>query len=61
MFKAHVQVGGYDPRDPLLDAGVGRCSPRPATPVVVHCGSGPMPGAHTGPGPFGEVLAGTRG
>jgi len=27
------------------------------TPVVVHCGSGPTPGAFTGPGPFGEVLA----
>ena len=55
VFKAHVQVGGYDPRDPLLnrvwgvlaDAGV---------PVVVHAGSGPAPGAHTGPGPFGDVL-----
>jgi hypothetical protein len=56
IFKAHVQVGGYDPRDPLLrpvwrqlaDAGV---------PVVVHCGSGPTPGRSTGPGPFAEVLA----
>ncbi len=56
VFKAHVQVGGYDPRDPLLapvwgmiaDAGV---------PVVVHTGSGPTPGAFTGPGPFGQVLA----
>jgi hypothetical protein len=56
VFKAHVQVGNYDPRDPLLspvwgilaDAGV---------PVVVHCGSGPIPGTHTGPGPFGDVLA----
>ncbi len=28
-----------------------------AVPVVVHCGSGPIPGRHTGPGPFGEVLA----
>ena len=28
-----------------------------AVPVVVHCGSGPLPGRHTGPGPFGEVLA----
>ena len=28
-----------------------------ATPVVVHTGSGPAPGAFTGPGPFGEVLA----
>ena len=25
-------------------------------PVVVHCGSGPVPGRHTGPGPFGAVL-----
>jgi uncharacterized protein len=55
IFKAHLQVGGYDPRDALLrpvwrrlaDAGV---------PVVVHCGSGPVPGRFTGPGPFGEVL-----
>ena len=56
VFKAHVQVGRYDPRDPLLapvwgqleDAGV---------PAVVHVGSGPAPGEFTGPGPFGEVLA----
>jgi predicted TIM-barrel fold metal-dependent hydrolase len=26
-------------------------------PVVVHCGSGPAPGAFTGPEPFGEVLS----
>jgi predicted TIM-barrel fold metal-dependent hydrolase len=32
----------------LAEAGV---------PVVVHCGSGPLPGRHTGPGPFGDVLA----
>ena len=31
----------------LADAGV---------PVVVHAGSGPAPGAFTGPGPIGEVL-----
>jgi uncharacterized protein len=56
LFKAHLQVGGYDPRDELLgpvwallaDAGV---------PVVVHCGSGPMPGRFTGPRPMSEVLA----
>ncbi|MDP9116016.1 MAG: amidohydrolase [Actinomycetota bacterium] len=56
VFKAHIQVGGYDPRDALLtpvwgmlaDAGV---------PVVVHCGSGPLAGRHTGPGPFGAVMA----
>jgi uncharacterized protein len=56
VFKAHVQVGGYDPRDPLLDAVWGLLA-EAGTPVVVHCGSGPMPGPHTGPGPFGEVLA----
>lgn len=56
MFKAHVQVGGYDPRDPLLDAVWGALSDA-GVPVVAHVGSGPAPGAHTGPEPFGEVLA----
>ncbi|WP_375479181.1 amidohydrolase family protein [uncultured Jatrophihabitans sp.] len=55
IFKAHVQVGGYDPRDPLLDPVWGQLA-EAGTPVVVHCGSGPIPGRHTGPGPFGEVL-----
>lgn len=56
VFKAHVQVGAYDPADPQLrdvwglleDAGV---------PVVIHCGSGPQPGLHTGPEPIAAVLA----
>lgn len=56
IFKAHIQVGAYDPRDPLLDPVWGQLADA-GTPVVVHCGSGPLPGAHTGPGPFGEVLA----
>ena len=56
IFKAHVQVGGYDPRDELLDPVWGMLA-EAGTPVVVHCGSGPIPGAHTGPGPFGSVLA----
>jgi len=55
VFKAHVQVGGYDPRDRQLD-GVWGALAEAGTPVVVHCGSGPMPGRFTGPGPFGEVL-----
>ncbi len=55
VFKAHVQVGGFDPRDPLLDPVWGLLADR-GTPVVVHAGSGPEPGAFTGPGPFGEVL-----
>ncbi|MDQ1703718.1 MAG: uncharacterized protein QOF18_84, partial [Frankiaceae bacterium] len=55
IFKAHVQVGGYDPSDPLLDDVWGALTDA-AVPVVVHAGSGPAPGAFTGPGPFGEVL-----
>jgi predicted TIM-barrel fold metal-dependent hydrolase len=55
LFKAHVQVGGYDPRDPLL-APVWRRLEESGTPVVVHCGHGPAPGRHTGPDVFGEVL-----
>jgi hypothetical protein len=57
IFKAHVQVGGYDPRDPLL-LPVWRLLERSGTPVVVHCGHGPAPGRHTGADIFGEVLAG---
>jgi predicted TIM-barrel fold metal-dependent hydrolase len=56
VFKAHVQVGGYDPRDPLLTPVWGLLA-ESGTPVVVHCGSGPEPGAHTGPAAFAEVLA----
>ena len=55
IFKAHLQVGAYDPRDPLLDGVWGRLADA-AVPVVVHCGDGPAPGPHTGVGPFGEVL-----
>jgi hypothetical protein len=55
VFKAHVQVGGYDPGDPLLDAVWGQLADA-GTPVIVHCGSGPLPGTHTGPGPFAAVL-----
>ena len=56
LFKAHLQVGAYDPRDPLLDPVWGMVADA-GVPVVVHCGSGPAPGPFTGPGPFGEVLA----
>jgi uncharacterized protein len=55
VFKVHVQVGGFDPRDELLDEAWGLVADAGA-PVVVHAGSGPAPGAFTGPGPFGEVL-----
>ena len=56
LFKAHLQVGAYDPRDPLLDEVWGSLADA-GVPVVVHCGGGPVPGPFTGPGPFGEVLA----
>jgi predicted TIM-barrel fold metal-dependent hydrolase len=55
VFKVHVQVGDFDPRDPLLDAVWSRLA-RTGTPVVIHCGSGPRRGRHTGPGPVTEVL-----
>jgi predicted TIM-barrel fold metal-dependent hydrolase len=58
IFKAHVQVGGYDPRDPLL-VPVWRRLAEAGLPVVVHCGNGPAPGRFTGPEVFAEVLAAT--
>lgn len=56
LFKAHLQVGGYDPRDETLEP-VWDLLAATRTPVVVHCGSGPTPGAFTGAGPISEVLA----
>lgn len=53
--KSHVQVGGYDPRDPLLDAAWGLLA-EAGVPVVIHCGHGPVPGKHTGLDVFEEVL-----
>ena len=55
VFKAHVQVGGYDPRDPLLDP-VWSALAAAGVPVVVHCGHGPAPGRFTGAQIFAEVL-----
>ncbi|MGW0161392.1 amidohydrolase family protein [Mycobacterium sp. NPDC003323] len=56
VFKAHVQVGGYDPTDALLDDVWGVLADA-GTPIITHCGSGPTPGAHTGPDPIRAVLA----
>ncbi|MFE2347328.1 amidohydrolase family protein [Kitasatospora cineracea] len=56
VFKAHVQVGGYDPADDRLDEVWGLLA-EAGTPVVIHCGSGPAPGKHTGPEPIARVLA----
>ncbi len=55
IFKVHVQVGGFDPRDPLLDPVWTRLE-ETGTPVVIHCGSGPLAGEHTGPEPMAGLL-----
>ena len=55
VVKVHVQVGGYDPRDPVLDAVWGLLADA-GVPVVTHCGDGPRPGAFTGLDVFEEVL-----
>ncbi|MBS9535812.1 amidohydrolase [Mycobacterium sp. M1] len=55
IFKAHIQVGDYDPNDPLLD-GVWAMLAESGTPVVIHCGSGPQPGRFTGPDPIRALL-----
>jgi predicted TIM-barrel fold metal-dependent hydrolase len=55
VFKAHVQVGRYDPNDPLLDPVWGAIEDA-RIPVVIHCGSGPAPGEHTGPEPIRALL-----
>jgi len=56
VFKCHLQVGDFDPNDPLLDEMWGLLA-ESAVPVVTHCGSGPVPGRFTGPGPVAALLA----
>jgi uncharacterized protein len=55
VFKVHVQVGSFDPRDPLLD-DVWAQLEQTGRPVVIHCGSGPLAGEHTGPVPMAGLL-----
>ena len=55
VFKVHVQVGGFDPRHRLL-APVWERLEKTGTPVVIHCGSGPLVGHHTGPEPVTGLL-----
>ena len=56
LFKCHVQVGGYDPRDTRLDP-VWAALAEAGIPVVAHVGGGPVAGSFTGPAVFAEVLA----
>jgi predicted TIM-barrel fold metal-dependent hydrolase len=55
IFKVHVQVGAFDPRHHLLDPVWARLE-ETGTPVVIHCGSGPLRGEHTGPAPMAGLL-----
>ncbi|MDX2390259.1 amidohydrolase [Streptomyces sp. DK15] len=56
VFKAHLQVGGYDPNDDRLEPVWGLLA-EAGTPIVIHCGSGPVPGKHTGPEPIARLMA----
>lgn len=56
VFKCHIQVGGFDPNDPLLKPVWGLLA-EAGVPVVTHCGSGPVATPHTGPAPIAELLA----
>lgn len=55
VFKVHLQVGAFDANDRLLDPVWGAIDDA-GIPVVIHCGSGPVPGAHTGPEPIRRLL-----
>ncbi|HEY5399239.1 MAG TPA: amidohydrolase family protein [Trebonia sp.] len=56
VFKCHLQVGGFDPNDPVLDQAWGLMA-EAGVPVVTHCGSGPVAGRFTGPVPIARLLA----
>ncbi len=56
VFKIHVQVGEFHLDDPLLDPVWGALEDA-GTPIVIHCGSGPVGNEFTGPDPLRRVLA----
>lgn len=56
VFKVHPQVGGFSAADPLLDPVWGLLADA-GIPVVIHAGHAPAGTAHTGPGPFAQVMA----
>ena len=55
MGKVHLQVGDFDPREAVLDP-VWAMLAEAGVPVVIHAGSGPVPGRYTGVGPVRQVL-----
>jgi predicted TIM-barrel fold metal-dependent hydrolase len=56
VFKAHMQVGDFAADHPDLDPVWAEIEAA-GTPVVLHAGSGPAPGDHTGPASVERVLA----
>ncbi len=56
IFKVHLQVGGFPADHPLLDPVWGLLA-EAGVPVVVHAGHAPVGTEHTGPGPFGSLMA----
>lgn len=56
VFKIHVQVGDFDPNEEALREAWGMVADA-GVPVVMHVGSGPMPGTHTGPDTLARLLA----
>lgn len=55
IFKVHLQVGDFDPRDPRLDPVWGMLADA-GVPALIHCGSAPLPGRYTGVVPIADVL-----
>ena len=55
VFKVHVQVGDFAPNDPLLEPVWGALA-ESGIPTVLHAGSGPAAGRHTGPDGVADVL-----
>ena len=56
LMKVHVEVGSFAPDDDRLDGAWAVLAER-RVPIVMHCGSAPVPGAHTGPAGLRRLLA----
>ncbi len=56
LFKLHVQVGEFSPDEAALD-GVWAALEEAQVPVVIHAGSAPLRGTHTGPAAVATVLS----
>lgn len=55
VFKLHLQVGGFDPLDPVLTPVFGLLA-EAGTPIVIHAGHAPVGAQYTGPEPFTALL-----